>query len=326
MDHFPEVLAIYDSVGRIQFLNARGQQFMSWSDMQYIGKRDEEILPSEITATYLPTLKQALATGMTQVTECVLPWPSSETPTVFRLTYVPLQDDHGAIRQVLGIARDLTEQRRLEREVLEISGREQRRFGQDLHDDLCQQLAGLGLHCHLLARELAVVSAEHAAQAEGIEVSLRRATERARGLARGLAPVVIEAEGLLAALRELTIQAGEMFRIKSSCECSEETQVRDPEAALQLYRIAQEAISNAVRHGGAQSVVLSLVLRDEKLCLTIANDGRPLPEPLTPGEGMGLRIMRHRAAVLGGTIELRAGAEGGVEVVGTFPRKLSKNP
>ncbi len=214
---------------------------------------------------------------------------------------------------------DLTERKRLEQEVLEISAREQRRIGQDLHDDLCQWLAGTEFSASALAKDLAVRSSANAARALKIAESIRQSLGRARMLARGLVPAVIEAEGLAGALRELANNSAEMFRIRCFYEGPEAVQVHDSARALHLYRIAQEAISNAVRHGCAGEVLIQLQPAGDRVAMLIRDDGAGIPQPLPQSSGMGLRTMRYRAEIVGAVLEVRPGAKGGTEILCTFP-------
>jgi signal transduction histidine kinase len=214
---------------------------------------------------------------------------------------------------------DQTERKRLEAEVIEISSREQRRIGQDLHDDLCQCLAGTEFSASALAKDLEAKSSPDAARALKIAESMRQSLGRARILARGLAPAVIEAEGLAGALRELAANSAEMFHIRCHYEGPENVQVRGNAEGLHLYRIAQEAISNAVRHGRASEVCLRLQSRDGHTLMQIQDNGIGIPQPLPLTPGMGLGTMRYRAEMVGGILDIRPGAEGGTEILCKFP-------
>jgi two-component system CheB/CheR fusion protein len=220
------------------------------------------------------------------------------------------------------ILRDITERKRLEHDVLEISAHEQQRIGQDLHDDLCQWLAGTEFLANALAKDLARQSPADEARALKIVGAMRQANARARMLAHGLAPAMIESAGLAGALRELAANAGEMFGVCCHYNGPETVPVRDAVAALHLYRIAQEAISNAVRHGGAREIHILLQLDENSVTMLIRDDGSGIPQPQPQTSGMGLRTMRYRAGMIGATLEIRPGASGGTEIACTFPREL----
>jgi PAS domain S-box-containing protein len=202
---------------------------------------------------------------------------------------------------------------RLEEELLNISEREQRRIGQDLHDDLGQQLAGAWMMADVLQRMLEAEKSPRHAEAKKIGGLLQKALAHTRGLARGLHPVAPEQGGFAKALETLAAQSGELFRVKCLFECVEEPPIDDEAISTHLYRIAQEAVSNAVKHGAAKKVLIRLT----RAALTITDDGGGLREPLQ-SEGMGMRIMRYRAEMAGGTLSVCNGRRKGVIVTCQF--------
>lgn len=214
------------------------------------------------------------------------------------------------------------ERQRLEQEILEISSREQRRIGHDLHDGLCQHLAGIELMSQVLAENLAKKSRPEAPQAAQIADHVRAAIAQTRILARGLSPVERESGGLMAALEELASNTEQLFRIQCRFECKRAVFVRDNAAATHLYRIAQEAINNSIKHGKAREVVIRLSSEDGQAQLSIVDNGAGFPETLSEHGGMGLRIMRYRAGTLGATLEIRRGPDRGTVVICTFQKDL----
>jgi PAS domain S-box-containing protein len=145
----------------------------------------------------------------------------------------------GRASRIVGTMLDITERRRLEQEVLNISEQEQRRIGQDLHDGICQQLAGIELMAQVLEQTLAPRTRKLSAQAGQIARHMREVISQTRQLANGLCPVVLESEGLMAALRELTHDTTEMFRIECVFRCDKPVHIHDNATATHLYRIAQ---------------------------------------------------------------------------------------
>jgi len=212
-----------------------------------------------------------------------------------------------------GIVRDITERKRLEKEILEISEREQRRIGQDLHDDLCQHLAGIELMSEVLEQKLAGKAEPESADARRIAERVRGAIGQTRMLARGLSPLDLESADLVSALTELASNMSEMFRVR--CQFRSETPIGpvDESMAMHLYRIAQEATSNAIRHGGAGQITISLHADGGEALLSITDNGHGFAEPKKDHHGMGLRIMKFRAGMIGGTLEVeRANSTGAV--------------
>jgi len=227
--------------------------------------------------------------------------------------------------RIQGFIRDITECKRLEREVLEIGGHEVRRIGQELHDDICQWLAGTSMLAAALAKDLAKESPANAPRAQEIEDYTKHTLEALRRVTHGLVPAVFD-EGLVGALRELAANVEEILNIRCRCEFRYEVRVRDQNTILHLYRIAQEAISNAVRHGGAKEVTLLLLPNKDRFSMMIRDDGCGISQPLPQTSGMGLRTMRYRAGSIGATLEICPGAKGGTEVVCTIPLKPEECP
>ena len=216
---------------------------------------------------------------------------------------------------------DATRRKRAEQDVLEIAGHELNRIGQELHDDICQWLAATAMLAGVLARNLAGESPENAARAREISENTRYALDSLRMLARGLTPAVIQSEGGLAgALRQLAAHAEKIFHIRCPYDCAGDVELPDHNAALHLYRIAQEAIGNAVVHGRAREVGVLLRNTDGLVSMLIRDDGSGIPQPLPQSCGMGLRSMRYRAESIGASMEIRAGASGGTEVLCTLPK------
>lgn len=217
--------------------------------------------------------------------------------------------------------RDITRRVELEREILAISEREQRRLGHDLHDDLCQQLAGIEFLSQRLASALAARPAVRA-QAREIAQMVQRAMTQTRELARGLSPVRLEAEGLTDALNELAAGTSKVFGCDCRCRCDPPVLMPDHTVAIHLYRIAQEAVSNAVKHGKARRIEISLTAHGHSVTLTVNDDGVGIPRKLPRRKGMGLRIMRYRAEVIGGALQVEPDPGGGTRVVCTVTEGL----
>jgi PAS domain S-box-containing protein len=211
--------------------------------------------------------------------------------------------------------------RRVERRLLEISEREQQRIGQDLHDGLCQQLAGAAYICDNLRGTLAEKSPAEAGEANRAAVVLRRAIDEARQLARGLSPVRLDSAGLQAALEELASTIEALFSIACRFSCRRQVPVYNPDTAIHVYRIAQEAIHNAITHGEADSITISLSANGEGAILAVRDNGCGLGRRPSQGKGIGLEIMKHRARSIGGQLSLRANNGGGTAVICTFPVK-----
>jgi signal transduction histidine kinase len=199
---------------------------------------------------------------------------------------------------------DMRRLRELERDIVGASEREQQRIGADLHDGLCQYLAGLTCITGSLRDDLSESYHPEAETAAELHEMLKDAIVQARNIARGIAPVHMDEAGLSSALDELASNTRRLHAIDCKFEPDGEVLVSDREMSVHLYRIAQEAISNAVRHGHAEMVTVKLAIRDAKVILSIQDDGQGIDPKQSPGSGMGLRSMRYRIGVLDGTIEI----------------------
>ncbi|MGZ8921456.1 MAG: sensor histidine kinase, partial [Limisphaerales bacterium] len=169
-----------------------------------------------------------------------------------------------------------------------------------------------------LESKLQSVSPEAVTQAARISEHVRDAIRQTKSLARGLSPVNLEANGLMSALQELTVSVREMFRVNVSFNARNPVLISDNVAATHLFRIAQEAISNALKHGGARSVQVELEKKAEEVSLSVTDDGKGFTTN-TNGSGMGLRIMGYRAGMIGGKVEVHSANGHGTKVVCTAP-------
>lgn len=220
--------------------------------------------------------------------------------------------------EVEGIARDITERRRLEREILEISSREQRRIGHDLHDGVCQQLAGIAYLVDILGDKLGEQGAVESAEAEKIGILINEATVQARSVARGLFPVRLEENGLVSAIEELAASASERFKVNCTFTCDRPPPIVDNEVALHLYYIAQESTLNALRHGKAENVNIALLPDGDRYKMTVQDDGSGFHASGANRTGMGIRIMRYRAKVIGANLDLQSEPGRGTQVSCVF--------
>ena len=220
----------------------------------------------------------------------------------------------------LSILRDVTERRNLEREIQEISEREQRRLGQDLHDGLGQSMTGIAFLAKVLQQKLQVRELEEAEAAGNIASLINEALSQTRRLSRGLCPVVLDSNDIEVALEQLAENLRTLFSVSCELHCDPEIKIADNAVAVHLYRIAQEAATNAIKHGNAKNVLLSLAGNSSRVILKIKDDGVGFP-PNPKNKGMGLRVMHHRARMIGATISIRQPKEGGITVTCSISRE-----
>jgi signal transduction histidine kinase len=217
-------------------------------------------------------------------------------------------------QRTTALTEEMTERERVERELLEISEREQRRIGHDLHDSLGQHLTGAALAAQVLEEKLRTRGLPEAADASKVVELIEQGIALSRKLAKGLHPIEMEADSLMQALEDLASTSSELFKISCRFDCDSPVLIRDTVASGHLYRIAQEAVTNAVKHGKARFVSIQLETLDDGIALRVKDNGTGLPDPLPANAGMGLRIMAHRASMIGGEFQAKRGGSAGTMI------------
>jgi signal transduction histidine kinase len=225
-----------------------------------------------------------------------------------------LQQEHC----ILLTLQDLTDIRRLKKEVIDISEEEQRRFSRDLHDSHCQDLTAMVFFAEDIATTLDAIDPKSASQVRALSQMIERSAENVRSLAANLASQRIEQAGLEDTLSELAVRTEERFRVICSTTVTERGRIRDAALGVHLYRIAQEAVSNAARHGRAQKIEIELSFRGETGVLRIADNGSGFSNPDSP-QGFGLHTMEYRAAAVKGKLEIDSTPGRGTVVTCLFP-------
>ena len=216
---------------------------------------------------------------------------------------------------LISIFTDVTEQRRLEREILDVGERERQKIGQDLHDDLQQHLIGIEALALLLENRLDQSSKPNASLAHDMVALIREAIAKTRTIARGLSPVYIDEAALFSAIRDLAKQLESIFGVSFQLDVSKAVHVKDNATAVHLFRIIQEALNNAVRHGKARHIAITLKPKKGSIMLSVIDDGIGLPDEIDPKKGLGLSIMRHRARMIGAELAIKKNPKGGTSVI-----------
>jgi PAS domain S-box-containing protein len=252
---------------------------------------------------------------------------SHQTDEIPRQTQMVIEAIAAQAAGAIARIRAETERYRLERQILEISDREQARLGQDIHDGLCQQLVSLAFDANSLEGELSRQHRPEAPTARRIARLLDRAITETRQLSRGLFPIRLEAEGLVPALEELVKATRERHpmigcRLTSQKPVAVENRI----IATHLYRIAQEAVTNAIKHSQARRITIGLKVQGNKLELRVEDDGTGIPaKPSESRQGLGLHIMDYRARTIGGTLHVGPGQRGGTLVSCCVPPPAQLN-
>ena len=234
------------------------------------------------------------------------------------LTATLLKDENGKPFALTTTERDITEHRRLEKEILDITEKERKLIGQEIHDSIGQVLTGISLKCKGLSLKLKGKSSE---MKNALEISklANKAIAQARDLAKMLYPVDIQTGGLVSALKTLASDVKKTLGVTCRFRCAKSVSVKNLIEAKQIYRIAQEAITNAVRHGKAKNINIKLRFTKSGTVLSVINDGLDFPKLSPRMKGLGLKIMKYRTDLIGGSLDIRKGDKGGTVVICIFP-------
>jgi signal transduction histidine kinase len=248
-------------------------------------------------------------------------WVQTYNMVVCLVFFLFVAHGGGALKAQLEL---LERTQRLEREIIKISEREQQRIGQDLHDGLCQYLAAISCAASSLRNDLQKKLSPEAEAAAEIADLLKQGVTQTRNLSRGLFPVQMDEAGLESALDELASSACRLLSIECEFESIGHVPIYDNSAATHLYRISQEALNNATRHGHATKVSIILMVDDDVVILSIADNGKGLPKTTEKIDGMGLKIMDYRTNLIAGQLEVANNPGGGVIVTCSF--RQSRKP
>jgi PAS domain S-box-containing protein len=294
-----DTLVLADRLLKVRFIN---KSVGGMSIEEIIGCGIGVLLPEGARDGVMKKLRHILETGETATYE----FESGEGDHVqyFENRAVLVRND-GIASGISISTRDITERKRLEQEILDVSGRERQNIGRDLHDGLGQELTGVALMLRGLAAQVKERSPEALDLVNEIVALVNQSIENARSLARGLLPVRNETGGLVAALRELASRSRDVYGMDVDFRAQVSPPLRlDETDASHLYRIAQEALTNAARHGHATQVDIFLKGTRKAFLLRITDNGEGFRPPLSPFKGMGLKIMQYRAGMIGAKFEI----------------------
>lgn len=312
-------IAITDAQGRILWVNPAFTRLTGYDRAEVVGKNPRILKSGKHPPEFYRQLWETILRGK--------PWHGEmsnrrKDGSLYpeEMTITPVRTRGGKITHFVAVKQDITDRKRLEKEILEISDREHRRIGQDLHDGLCQQLAAIELMSQALEQKIAGRSRADAARAGAIAGHVREAIRQTRLLARGLSPVTLESsEGLMSALQELAANTEKLFQVRCRFECGPPVLVWDYAMATHLFRIAQEAVSNALKHGKATQISIRLTQPRGGIRLVVSDNGAGFRELAPKQKGMGLRIMASRAGMIGGTLVTENNPAGGARVTCAIP-------
>jgi PAS domain S-box-containing protein len=304
--------------GLILAFHASSENEFGLTSEAVVGRRVTELLTTPTGQLVMHYLEKAFRTGATQTFSCQYLLPG-------KLRYFEARIAIRGGGSALAAVRDVTDRETLEKEVVESSSRVQMRIGQDIHDGLGQHLTGITFLSRALEKSLTTKQLPEASEAAEISKLVIEALAQTRNLARGLFPVEVESTRLCQSLRELAHTAEQLFHISCTVDCDENLVIHNKNASTHLFRLAQEAINNAVKHGKSNRVGIILGTAGEKAVLRITDDGVGFPPEQNRRNGLGLRIMTYRAQKVGGTLEIQPGQHGGTVVNCTFNSNTDEN-
>ena len=331
----PNAIVMTNKEGKIVLFNAQAEKLFGYRRDEIIGQSIEVLMPANVRQAHVRyrtgynqnPQRRAMGAGRDLVG---LRKDGTSVPVEIGLN--PIQTPEGP--HVLASIIDITERRHaeaervaLQKQVLEASERERRRIGQDLHDDLGQRLLGIGFLTKVLKEELAETNPEKAKEADRIVKLLNEALGKTRQLAKGLYAAELEANDLHTALRQLSTNLESVHSIDCNFSCEVPPSVYDRQVAANAYRIAQEALNNAVKHGEATRIEVALRDKEGLRELTIRDNGVGFSPESDHSSGMGLQVMRYRANLIGGNLTVERHPQGGTLVTCAIPvEDLRKEP
>jgi signal transduction histidine kinase len=294
----------------VSFHAPSDNEFLLTADI-VVGRRIMELLPTQLAQLAMHYLEKTFRTGSPQKFCCQYLLPG-------RLRYFETRLAVSGDGSAVAVIRNVTDRETLEKEVVESSNRVQMRIGQDIHDGLGQHLTGISFLCRALEKNLAAKDHPEAVEAAEISKLVIEALTQTRNLARGLFPVEVESDSLTPSLNDLARTVEQLYNISCTVECEDGVTITNKDVSTHLFRLAQEAVNNAVKHGRAGRVVVRLERAGDKMALRIVDDGVGLPPEGVQRNGLGLRIMTYRAQKIGGSLDVALGDSGGTVVSCTF--------
>jgi len=310
--------------GVIVSWNKGAQCIYGYTPDEAVGQPFSLLMPLDREQEIPPILK-AIQKGEATANFETIQKHKDARPLDVSLNFSPIKNTSGRLTGISVIARDITESKRLEKEILEVTEREQQRIGRDLHDGLGQNLTAVTYISQLLQKKLASKGMPDVKDAVEISKLVSDSIEQVRSLSRGLFPVELSTNGFVPALQEMANSMESKYGIPCRVEHDNCQPEIDPVIGIELYRIAQEAVNNAMKHARPSRVAIGLKMNDERLSLSVKDDGMGISTSLRDGKGMGMHIMSYRAGMIGAVLEIKDNKPKGTVVTCSAPISAIKD-
>lgn len=313
LDTAVEGIITIDTRGIVESFNKAAEEIFGYTEEEVVGENVKILMPSPYFEEHDHYISNYLETGEKKIIGIGREVRGKrKNGEVFPMELAVSEVQYEGNRIFTGIIRDISERRELENEILQIGEEERRKIGRELHDGLGQMLTGIGLIAQNLARKLKSNELPGSNEVQEISEMVREADEQARALAHGLVHMELEDEGFQVALDQLCERVKRLFKIDCKRDFDGDLEITNKVAALHLYRIVQEAISNAVKHGKASNVWVELEQVGDYVELKVVDDGIGFSNPVNRKKlkGIGMNTMHYRANLLGGYLDIRESSEG----------------
>jgi PAS domain S-box-containing protein len=315
-----DAIITINATGIIQSVNAATERMFGYTATEMIGQNVKILIPSPYQQEHDGYLANYAKTGVKKIIG-IGREVMAQGKDGFTFPVDLAVSEVGHLKLFTGILRDITQRKELEREIVEIASLEQRRIGQNLHDSVGQELTALNLLAGDLAETLRTDPSSGSKLVERMVQGLQRSQQELRAVLRGLLPVAVDTEGLMAALSDLADRIQREGKATCTFDCPRPVSVADNLTATHLYLIAQEAVHNAVTHARSGSIRISLK-SNHLLLLSVQDDGIGMrAQPTESHGGLGLRIMQNRAAIIGAALTIQPAQPTGTLVTCALGRK-----
>lgn len=308
----PSIIIGFKPDGSLTFVNPTAQNILVIHEMERLGSPWWELFPVSVNHDSLRAMTDKLAHEEMFNHEMTMTTPQLGTISLL-WTFVHRKDEKNKLLEILAFGLDVTV--KLEKEILKISGREQHRIGQEIHDGICQTLSGMTYMCQTLVMEQENMTKEQADLAKRIYHHFQQVMEHSRSIAKGLYLHELENNGIKVALKDLTHTMSEIYPIHCQLHCLDELFIDDLDTRIQLYRIIQEAVCNAIKHSNATRVDIFIDSNSDELILTVQDNGKGFSLDENKSNGMGIAIMMYRAKMIDAVIDIVSSPKNGTNVI-----------